>query len=319
MTGPQPRMPAATAPWSEPGSAASVIRAATFVGIIPCSAIETSSTSRKKRCSSVGSLAGEQQVEVLGEARPAHQVAAEVAPAHLDAVGVGLADAADRRRRTYRSACDLRPWRWPSIPATLCTRARERQAAEPAVPGTRRERRGVGPGRCESIRPDRRRRARRRERPHTLRQRLSAPFPAARRSATAGSPYAGSSRPADRYRLVLGAVSGAAGLPGAGRRDHEQPWAYWRKAGLVVREGAGPVTISVPEGWRGRGAIEWGYGNTGGPFSSLRIASCGTDPSVGRAYSGGFVLRTSPACLPLVFRVGDRTQTVRFGLGRRCR
>ena len=55
ITGPQPRIPAATAPCSEPGSAASVIRAATFVGIIPCSAIATSSRSRKKRCSSVGS------------------------------------------------------------------------------------------------------------------------------------------------------------------------------------------------------------------------------------------------------------------------
>ena len=53
--GPQPRIPAATAPCSEPGSAASVIRAATFVGIIPCSAIATSSRSRKKRCSAVGS------------------------------------------------------------------------------------------------------------------------------------------------------------------------------------------------------------------------------------------------------------------------
>src|SRR3954471_3089433 len=55
MTGPQPRMPAATAPCSEPGSAASVIRAATLVGIIPCSAMATSSRSRKKRCCSVGS------------------------------------------------------------------------------------------------------------------------------------------------------------------------------------------------------------------------------------------------------------------------
>ena len=93
MTGPQPRMPAATAPWSEPGSAASVIRAATLVGIIPCSAIATSSRSRKKRWSSVGSSAGEQQVEVLREAQAAHQVAGEVAPADLDPVGVGLGDA----------------------------------------------------------------------------------------------------------------------------------------------------------------------------------------------------------------------------------
>ena len=38
---------------------------------------------------------GQQQVEVLGEAEPAHQVAGEVAPAHLDPVGIGLAYVAD--------------------------------------------------------------------------------------------------------------------------------------------------------------------------------------------------------------------------------
>ena len=40
-------------------------------------------------------LAGQQQVEVLGEAQPAHEVAGEVAAPHLDAVGVGLADVGD--------------------------------------------------------------------------------------------------------------------------------------------------------------------------------------------------------------------------------
>ena len=45
----------------------------------------------------VGRLAaGEQQVEVLGEAQAAHQLA-EVAPANLDSIGEGLADVADRR------------------------------------------------------------------------------------------------------------------------------------------------------------------------------------------------------------------------------
>ena len=95
ITGPAPRIPAATAPCSESGSAASVIRAATFVGIIPCSAIATSSTSRKKRCSLGRLLAGEQEMEVLAEAEPSHQLAAEIAPAHLDPVGIGLADVRD--------------------------------------------------------------------------------------------------------------------------------------------------------------------------------------------------------------------------------
>ena len=36
--------------------------------------------------------AGEQQVEVLGEAQPAHQVAAEIASPHFDPVGIGLGD-----------------------------------------------------------------------------------------------------------------------------------------------------------------------------------------------------------------------------------
>ena len=79
-TGPAPRIPAATAPCSDPGSAASVIRAATFVGIIPCSAIETSSRSRKKRWSSVGSRPVSSRWKYSVKLDPAHEVAAEVAP-----------------------------------------------------------------------------------------------------------------------------------------------------------------------------------------------------------------------------------------------
>ena len=51
-------------------------------------------------------VAGEQQVEVLRERQAAHQVAGEVAPAHLDAVGMRLADVADglagHGRRRYQ-------------------------------------------------------------------------------------------------------------------------------------------------------------------------------------------------------------------------
>ena len=97
MTGPQPRIPAATAPWSDPGSAASVIRAATFVGIIPCSAIATSSRSRKKRWSSVGSSPVSSRWKYSVNDRRPIRSPREVAPADLDAVGLGLADVADGR------------------------------------------------------------------------------------------------------------------------------------------------------------------------------------------------------------------------------
>jgi hypothetical protein len=39
--------------------------------------------------------AGEQKMKVLGEAHPAHEVAGEIAPAHLDPVRIGLADVGD--------------------------------------------------------------------------------------------------------------------------------------------------------------------------------------------------------------------------------
>ena len=53
-------------------------------------------------------LAAQQQVEVLREAQPPHQVAAEVAAAHLDPVRIGLADVADRAGVGVHAAATLR-------------------------------------------------------------------------------------------------------------------------------------------------------------------------------------------------------------------
>jgi hypothetical protein len=58
-------------------------------------------------------LARQQQMELLREGQPAHQVARQVAAAHLDAVGVGLRDVADR----LGGLSDHR--REPTSPATL--------------------------------------------------------------------------------------------------------------------------------------------------------------------------------------------------------
>ena len=119
------------------------------------------------------------------------------------------------------------------------------------------------------------------------------------------------------YRTVLAAVSVPPAYLRQVVRTGDSPFPWWRKAGLVVRAGGKPVTITVPPTWRDRVAIDWGYGNMGGPFQTLRIAGCGSDPADGNAYAGGFVVRT-PSCVPLTFRVGSRSATVRFGIGRRC-
>jgi hypothetical protein len=132
-------------------------------------------------------------------------------------------------------------------------------------------------------------------------------------------PYVGGRRPRDRYRDVLGVVSVPPAFLAQVVPTGKTPWAYWRKAGLVVRAGGGPpVSISVAARWRNRAGIAWGYG-TGGVFRSLRITRCPGPVARGYAYSGGFYLASPSACVPLVVRVGRRTQTVRFGIGRPCR
>lgn len=118
------------------------------------------------------------------------------------------------------------------------------------------------------------------------------------------------------YRLVLGVVS----VPPAYLRQvvptGRRPWRYWRKAALVIRGDSPPVHVRVPKAWRTRVRIGWGDASG----TSVRIASCpasGPDKP-GNAYSGGFHLRMRSACVPLIFAVGHRSETVRFGLGRRC-
>jgi hypothetical protein len=118
-------------------------------------------------------------------------------------------------------------------------------------------------------------------------------------------------------RVVLGVVAVPPAFLHQVERMRTGPWTTWRKAGLAVRGNAGPVFVRVPKAWRKRAAITWG---DSGIVSALRIAPCRPflPPKVWNAYAGGFYLRSRTACVPLVFRVGQRQKTVRFGLGRRC-
>jgi hypothetical protein len=117
-------------------------------------------------------------------------------------------------------------------------------------------------------------------------------------------------------RVVLGVVSVPPAYGPQVVPTRSRPWAFWRKAGLVIRSGSRLVSVSVPKAWRKRAAITWG---NSGIVNALRFSPC---PRLGakpwNAYAGGFYLRARAACLPLVFRVGQRSATVRFGLGRRC-
>ena len=123
----------------------------------------------------------------------------------------------------------------------------------------------------------------------------------------------------DGYRPVLGVVSVPPSYLPQVVATHRRPWAYWRKAGLVVRANRAAVGVSVPRNWRTRAAITWGNGGAEPTVSALRIAACPSPPNAWNAYAGGFYLRARSACVPLIFRVGERRATVRFGVGTRCR
>ena len=87
-------------------------------------------------------VAGEQQVEVLGEAQPAHQVAAEVASPHLDPVRIGLADVRDeggrvRHRQAQRYIARTVKVDRPRRSAADQVRDRERLAPRRARPERR--------------------------------------------------------------------------------------------------------------------------------------------------------------------------------------
>ena len=122
----------------------------------------------------------------------------------------------------------------------------------------------------------------------------------------------------DGFRVLLGAVS----VPGARQLAHgatttrDPHWRWYRNAGIAIRAGASPVSVSVPEGWRDRVAISWGDSPAS---SSLRFAPCGgTRAGAWNSYSGGFHLRAKGDCVPLFVTVGGMSTMVRIGVGRAC-
>ena len=78
------------------------------------------------------------------------------------------------------------------------------------------------------------------------------------------------------------------------------------------------ITISVPHAWRTGAAISWGGS---GAVSVVRFEGCSIPPNLSpkrwNGYVGYFYVR-EPTCVPLHVRVGRRSTTVRFGIGRTC-
>jgi len=118
-----------------------------------------------------------------------------------------------------------------------------------------------------------------------------------------------------RYRVVLGAISAPPARLQKGGSNRGR-WRYFSKSGLGVHARGGPVTITVPRASRTRVAIGWG--NNIGISSTVRVRPCPPSPHRWNFYAGGFYTRSATVCVPLTFRIGARTRTIRFGIGTRC-
>jgi hypothetical protein len=123
-------------------------------------------------------------------------------------------------------------------------------------------------------------------------------------------------------KIVLGVISLGPDFLQPTVPVHQGWWRYWQKHGLEILDGHQAVTITVPKAWRNRAAITWGADV--GIVSTLRLPGtllspgCPAGPLKWYGYAGGFYLRSSSACVPLVFAVGRRSAVVHVGVGRRC-
>ena len=121
----------------------------------------------------------------------------------------------------------------------------------------------------------------------------------------------------DGYRAVLGIVSAPPVLlTGLVRVPEFAPFPYWRKAGMVIRSSRKSVTVTVPKAWRDRLRIGWG--NPAPEATTVTFAPCASSSPTWNGYAGGFFLRGGAACVPLMFAVGNRHATLRFGVGSHC-
>ena len=127
-------------------------------------------------------------------------------------------------------------------------------------------------------------------------------------------------RPHNSDQLLFGYVA----LPsrdayvGKPERDITGRHRYASNTYLLVHTGTKAVTFTVPQAWRRRFGIN--FGDSGNRvLSALRVPPCryALTNGVWNEWGGDFSFNVR-ACVPLVVRVGTRSTTVRFSLGKRC-
>jgi hypothetical protein len=101
--------------------------------------------------------------------------------------------------------------------------------------------------------------------------------------------------------------------------DGTPAFPFFRKTRLVVKAGAGPFTIKLAAGWRGRAAMVWGSPRPDAVTDGVRVVPCrrGDDNGDWVVWTGGFLVQ-EPGCVPLVVTMGDTRYRARVALGLAC-
>jgi hypothetical protein len=132
---------------------------------------------------------------------------------------------------------------------------------------------------------------------------------------------------AETQRQIDGPTEAIGGRSG-GRGRSQAPFLFYM--GLDAERRLGPSSRSQDNGGGdfkanrvyGPHRIACGVQKLGAHSEKSAIcrqdADFGTPQGNWSAYAGGFYLRTSGACVPLVFNNGRQTTTVRFGIGAHC-
>lgn len=127
--------------------------------------------------------------------------------------------------------------------------------------------------------------------------------------------------PPSTFRVVLGVVAlpaspGYPALQTSLTGDQAGPTRLFAKTGLAIKAGA-TFELVVPEQYHNRVGIGWG-GAPSAPSQRLVVPGCTDTGGTGwLSYPGGYWI-DHPGCIPLIIRVGNRSQQVSIGLGAPC-
>jgi hypothetical protein len=101
--------------------------------------------------------------------------------------------------------------------------------------------------------------------------------------------------------------------PQVGRNSPAGHWPYGIKMFLFIRQRARPVLATIPRS--SKAAMTWG---SSPPVRTVRFKSCSNIGVGANGWTGGLLLKSRTAWVPITFQLGTTRRVVPFWIGRHC-